>query len=127
MSKEYNKALSNERIIAALMNYGTVTAAAEAMATTPRTIYTRMKEKEFKAMYADAKADLIRQSAQALNKRIAEAAETICGIMKNEDNPPAVRLQAAQAILNQAGKFSDRLQAAEYAIDERNKFSLLDL
>ena len=46
--KSNTKAVSNEEIIAALLQHGTVREAAEAAGTTPRTIYDRMSnDKEY--------------------------------------------------------------------------------
>ena len=42
-----NKAISNEEIIAALLQHGTIKEAATAIGTTPRTIYDRMKQRDF--------------------------------------------------------------------------------
>ena len=47
--------------------------------------------------------------------------------MEDEDNNAAVRLQAAQTIINNAGKFAQRLQTNETGVlsqQESNKFSI---
>ena len=49
MAKTNTKAVSNEEIIAALLQHGTVKDAAAAAGTTPRTIYDRMNDREFRA------------------------------------------------------------------------------
>ena len=124
MSKEYNKTVSDEQIIAALMAGGSVTAAADQLKVSPRTIYNRMRGKDFKLAYMEVKTDIMRNAAADLSSRVSQAVEVICDIMQNEDNPPGVRLQAAQQILNQAGSFSKRLTASEVAIESRVFFDL---
>ena len=62
MAGKKAQGVSNEEIIAALLNSGTVKDAAEKVGLTPRTIYSRMDDREFAAEYAEAKADLIRQA-----------------------------------------------------------------
>ena len=108
------KAISNEEIIAALLQHGTVREAAEAAGTTPRTIYDRMKDREFRADYMEAKNDIIRKAVFSINERLSEAIDTVSDIMNDADTNPAVRLQAAQTILNNAGKFAERLTHDEY-------------
>lgn len=108
-----DKAVSNEEIIAALLGNGTIKAAAAAAGIAPRTIYDRMKDKGFREEYKTARADVVRQAAISLNGKIAAAIDTIAEIMQDQDTNPATRLQAAQTILTHAGKFAERLTAAE--------------
>lgn len=107
------KAISNEEIIAALMEHGTIKAAAAAAGTTPRTIYDRMNDREFRAAYAEAKNDIIRRAVFTINERLSDAIDTVSDIMSDPKNNPAIRLQAAQTIINNAGKFADRLAKDE--------------
>lgn len=124
------KAISNEEIIAALLQHGTIKEAAEAAGTTPRTIYDRMQEREFVAEYETAKNDIIRQAVFSINSKLSEAIDAVAEIMNNTDVNPATRLQAAQTILNNAGKFAERLthderHAREQAIDPLDLNALL--
>ena len=107
------KAISNEEIIAALLQHGTVREAAEAAGTTPRTIYDRMKDREFRADYMEAKNDIIRKAVFSINERLSEAIDAVSDIMNDADTNPAVRLQAAQTIINNAAKFAERLTKDE--------------
>lgn len=114
MAKSNTKAISNEEIIAALLEHGTIKEAAEAAGTAPRTIYDRMNNREFRAQYMEAKNDIIRKAVFTINEKLSAAVETVADIMTNKDNNPAVRLQAAQTILNNASKFAERLTHDEY-------------
>ena len=114
-------AVSNEEIIAALMNSRTLAQAAQAAGISSRALYDRMGDAEFRAEYRTAKAAIMRQAAQALNDRIGGAVDTIAGIMQDADTNPAVRLQAAQIILLQAAKFSERLDAADAQAEETRR------
>ena len=125
MSKRNQTGISDEEIIAALISTGTIKAAAQAAGIGERTIYTRMKSGEFQALYKAAKADTIRAAVNALNARTQAAIDTIAEIMEAQDINPATRLQAAQTILNHAGRFADRLQEAEAKTiqqQEQNEF-----
>jgi hypothetical protein len=121
------KKVSDETIIAALLNNGTLKAAAAAAGVSERTIYDRMNEGEFQALYKAAKADLIRAAVFSLNSKVQAAIDTVTAVMQDENNNAAVRLQAAQTILNNAGKFAQRLQADETSVIaqvDSNHFSI---
>ena len=121
------KKVSDETIIAALLNNGTLKAAAAAAGVSERTIYDRMNNGEFQALDKAAKADLIRAAVFSLNSKVQAAIDTVAAVMQDENNNAAVRLQAAQTILNNAGKFAQRLQADETSVItqvESNTFSL---
>lgn len=104
---------SNEEIVSALLQYGTVKEAAEAVGISPRAIYDRMKDKEFRGCYTEARAEITRQAVQTLNKNLAAAVEAVAEIMTDKNNPAGTRLQAAKMILENAGKFSERLVEEE--------------
>ena len=115
MAKSSNtKAISNEEIIAALLQHGTIKEAAAAAGTTPRTIYDRMNDRDFRAEYMEAKNDIIRKAVFSINEKLSAAIHAVADIMTDTDNNPAIRLQAAQTIINNAGKFADRLTKDEY-------------
>jgi len=114
MAKTNTKAISNEEIIAALLQHGTIKDAAAAAGTTPRTIYDRMNDREFRAEYMEAKNDIIRKAVFTINEKLSAAIDTVAEIMTDKNNNPAIRLQAAQTILNNAGKFAERLTHDEY-------------
>ncbi len=116
--------MSNEEIISALLNSTTIAQAAQAVGLSQRAIYDRMGEAEFKAQYRAAKAEILRGAVVSIRSRLAEAIEITAAIMQDEDNNPAIRLQAAQTILNSAGKFLERLETADRQADEaRGDFS----
>lgn len=121
------QAVSDEQIIAALLANGTQRAAAAAVGVDERTIYNRMNDGEFRALYKSAKADIIRAAVFSLNAQLQTAVDTIASVMTNEENNAAVRLQAAQTILNNAGKFAQRLEVSENIVTNQvdsNKWSI---
>lgn len=112
-AKEKAQAVSDEQLIAALLNSRTLKTAAAAAGISERALYDRMNKGEFQSLYKAAKADLIRAAVFDMNNKLQEAIDTVAEIMTDQDNNPAIRLQAAQTILNNAAKFSQRLQAEE--------------
>lgn len=124
------KAISDEQIIAALLNHGTIKQAAAAAGISERALYDRMNGGDFQALYKAAKADLIRGAVFSLNGKLQEAINTVAGIMADDENNPAIRLQAAQTILNTACKFTQRLQDSENTVSQQidsNRFNFFDL
>lgn len=124
--KKNTKAVSDEEIISALIQHGTIQEAAQAAGISPRTVYDRMDDKEFQAVYRWAKTDLVRTAVFSINEKLSAAVDTVAGIMNNKDVNPAVRLQAAQTILNNAGKFAGRLELDERESRNANKPSMWD-
>lgn len=104
---------TDEQIIAALLQHGTMTEAAQACGISPRTIYDRMNEREFRAQYMEAKTDIVRKAVYSINGKLSAAVDAVAEIMTDKAVNPAVRLQAAQVIINNAGKFAERLTADE--------------
>lgn len=111
--KKNQTAVSDEEIIAALLSSGSISEAAKLTGIAPRTIYDRMGFREFKAAYSAAKADIMRQAVLNMTRKLSEAVEVITGIMTNEENAPGIRLQAAKMIIENAARFSDRMNNAD--------------
>ena len=121
------KAISDEQLIAALLNHGTIKAAASAAGISERALYDRMNTGDFQVLYKAAKAELIRAAVFSINGKLQEAIDTVAEIRANQENNPAIRLQAAQTILNTACKFTQRLAADEQSTitqAESNSFGL---
>lgn len=121
-----NTALSDEQIIAAILTGGTFTEAAKALNVSTRTLYDRMASKDFKALYAGAKTDIIRGAVLKINHKLTEAIDTVSDIMNDKQVNAAVRLQAAQTLISNAAKFSERLQHEELSNVENNIKGLFD-
>ena len=108
-------AVSDEQIIAALLQHGTIKAAAAAAGIAPRTVYDRMNNRKFRAAYMEAKTDIVRGAVFSFSGKLTAAIDTVAEIMADPANPPATRLQAAQVIINNAGRFAERLAKDEWA------------
>ena len=121
------KKIADEEILAALMQYGTIKQAAAATGAGVRTIYDRMHDREFKALYEAARADVLRGAVSSLSGRIEKAVSTIEAIMDDTEAAAAVRLQAAGAILCNVEKFAGRLSDAEAKLRPTKEPTLDDL
>lgn len=107
------KAISDEEIIAALLQSATLKEAAVLAGISPRSLYDRMNKEDFIAAYQRAKAEHLRAALLSLNGKVEEAIATTAEIMRDEKTNPATRLQAAQTILNHAGRISKQLSQEE--------------
>lgn len=117
--REHGTAVSDEQLIAALLNNGTISAAAAAVGLSARAVYDRMRGGDFQALYKAAKVDLVRTAVFNLNRQLQAAIDTVVAVMQDKENNPQTRLQAAQTILNNAGKFTERLQKNEDTVIEQ--------
>ena len=107
------KTISDDEIIAALMLHRTVAEAAAAVGITPRTVYERMREQDFQAEYRDAKSDILRGAVLKMTQALSAAVDAVQEIMESDNTNPAIRLQAAQTVINNAVKLSERLSEEE--------------
>ena len=93
------KAISNEKIIAALLGSRTIKEAAGELGITEKTLHNRMNNYDFRVMYQTAQADILKDSVKTCHESLTEAVNTVREIMQDRDINPAVRLQAAQTII----------------------------
>lgn len=122
----YKRNISNEAIINALIQCGTVREAAESIGCKPRTIYNRMNnDNEFIEEYNAAKKDITRKAVASFNNKISLAIDEIFSIMTDKSVNAAIRLQAAQTILNNAGKFADRLERVDAAMQKDDETPII--
>ena len=115
------KRLTDEAIIAALVQAGSIKEAAKKLHCVPRTLYERMKSPAFKELYAQAKADLIKGATAKLQGYLNGAIDTLAAIMKDEETAKQTRANCAVSILQYGAKFTEttdileRLEAVEAA------------
>jgi hypothetical protein len=120
-------AITDEEIIAALLASTTIAETASKVGLSQRPLYDRMSTKGFKALYIGAKTDIVRGAVFKINSKLTEAIETTAEIMTDKEINPAIRLQAAQTIIANAAKFSERLQFEELSNIENNVKSVWDI
>lgn len=115
------KRLTDEAIIAALIEYGSIKGAAAFLGCTTRTLYERMKKPEFKELYTQAKAEIIRAATAKLQGNLCGAIDTLAAIMNDEETAKQTRVNSAVSILQYGARFTEatdileRLEAIEEA------------
>lgn len=118
--------IPNEMVISALLNESTVSRAAEKCGLSQRQIYERMKQKNFKEEYHQAKRSILESVTNGLQARLTAATETTIEIMQNKENSPQTRLNAANLIFNQCQKLTetidilDRIETLEMQVDNEH-------
>ena len=118
--------LTDEAIIAALVQTGTIKEAAKRLHCVPRTIYERMKSPEFKDKYNQAKAELVKAATAKLQGLLAGAIDTLVEIKNDKEAAKQTRANCAVAILQYGAKFTEstdiieRLEAVEAAHGMQN-------
>jgi hypothetical protein len=117
------KRLTDEAIIAALIAEGSIKGAAASLECSTRTLYERMKKPEFKELYAQAKADILKAATAKLQGSLCAAVETLKEIMNDKEAAKQTRVNSAVSILQYTARFTEttdileRLEAIEEAND----------
>ena len=109
------KATSDEEIIAAILQAGTVKEAASILQMPPRTLYERMRSKDFRIAYQQAKTDILRQAVKNINAKLTDAITAVSDIASNTEINAQTRLQAAQTIISYSIKFAELVRDGECA------------
>lgn len=123
------RTVSDEEIVSALLACSTVSEAAKKCGLATRTLYDRMKYKSFQLLYNGAKADVLRKAVFLITGKLTEAVEVVTEILSDTSVNPAIRLQAAQTIINSSVKLTDKLQTDEQwnrNENSPNKFDFID-
>lgn len=99
--------LADEEIIAALIECGTIKAAAASLDCTARTLYERMKKEEFRELYAQAKAEIIKGATAKLQGNLSGAIDTLAEIMNDKEAAKQTRANCAVSILQYGARFTE--------------------
>jgi len=115
---------TGERLVAALLSYPTIEAAAKSAGVSATTAWRWMKMPEFQAAYREARREAMRQTTARLQEAAAESVDALREIQRSGESESA-RVSAARTILEQSIKAVDledvqaRLEALEKAVAER--------
>ena len=100
--------VSDEKIIAALMATATNAEAAKSAGLSLTQLYNRMRHPDFKEKLAEARTRLMDGATAALQARMGEAVDAMTAIMHDPDAPAQTRLNAAEAVLRNSLKLTER-------------------
>lgn len=98
-------AISNEKIMSALIATGSVRAAAKAACVSETTIRTRLNDPNFRAEYEKAKSEILTEACDALAARLTLAVDVLCEVLDSDATPATVKVSAADSILRQGLRY----------------------
>ena len=105
--------LTDEEIVSALIECGTIKAAAESLNVQVKTLYSRMKQDRFKELYSRAKSDLLKAATAKMQSNLVDACEVISEIMKDAGTSQQIRLNAADCIIRNTLKMLEQADILE--------------
>jgi phage terminase small subunit len=112
--------------VQALLTSRTQAEAAEAIGARRRTLQRWLKQPAFAAALQEAQQQQLEQASRALQDALAEAVGSLTALM-SEDNTPAVRLRAAEAVLRQALAFADAIDMAQRLANIEERLNNADI
>ena len=98
-------AISNEKIMSALIATGSVRAAAKAACISETTIRARLNDPDFRAEYEKAKSEILNEACDALAARLTLAVDVLCDVLDSDATPATVKVSAADSILRQGLRY----------------------
>lgn len=101
------------KVLACLLASPTVEAAATAAGVSRQTVYDYLAQKDFARAYMDAITQAVESATAYLQASTAAAASVLVKIMQDETATVTARINAAVAVLNQAGKGVDLLKKSK--------------
>lgn len=102
------KNVTNEQLVAALLNTDTIRKAAEVVGLTERAIYARMKQPEFQEIYNQARSDLLNAATARLQSYTSKAITTLVAVMDDDNAAAQVKINAAVNILLYCLRFTEK-------------------
>lgn len=97
--------INDEQVITALLNCGSLRKAAESLGTTANTLSNRLKKEDFRKRYEAAKSELLNEAVETMKSQLTGAVDTLTEVMNNKENPPTVRVSAADSLLRHSVRY----------------------
>ncbi len=99
--------LTDEEIVAALIQEGSKKAAAASLGVTVRTLYERTKKADFRQLYTEAKADIVKDATAKIQGHLSGAIDTLIEIMNDSEAPKQTRANCAVSVLQYGVKLTE--------------------
>ena len=117
--------LTDAAIVAAIMETGSVTKAAEKLGVSRRTISGRLQTPECKRLLNEASMSGIQEASNLLCSRLRDSVAVVYNMMGDEDMPPHIRLNAAQTMLQYSLRLAEfaNLEQRITALEQREDMS----
>ena len=117
---------SDEAIISALCNAGSVKAASRECGISPVTIYRRLQDDAFRQKLDAVRDDAMKEASARLSGRLTAAVDALAEIMSDKDTAQQTRANCAAQILSYGLRFTEtcdilrRLEALEQQKEVEN-------
>jgi hypothetical protein len=96
------------KVLAALISHGDVASAARASGVSERSIYRWLREDaDFQAELRVAEAEMLATAVRRLTSLAGDALTILAMLMIDQTSPPAIKIRAALAILDQLLRFRE--------------------
>ncbi len=101
------KQVTDEKLVELLIIHGGVKGAAVACGLTQRAIYARLKKPSFRAEYDERRQQTLDDATLQLADSVGDAVTLLRRTVKDGESPAALRLQAAEALLRHALRYTE--------------------
>ena len=113
--------ISDEKVLAALLENGSIRKAAAALGCSAGCVRDRLKDEQFKKQYEDAKAAALNEATDNLSIKLTTAVDVLAKVMTDSETAATVRVSAADSVLRHGLRYVEmfdvlkRLEALEAA------------
>lgn len=114
---------TKERALAALLTCANKAGAAKVAGISPRTLRTYLQDPEFRERYRQAFKDVLDDSTRTAQRMMEPALYTLREIMRDQDQPGGVRVQASKTIIDSALKLTDQVDVLDRVADIEERLS----
>jgi len=112
---------AKQKALSALLDSSTLTEAAKKAGINRKTLYNYIHtDIDFARAYEEAQAQIVIAQLEDMSEARQQAREVITGIMRDEQQPAAIRLKAAQSVFNIAEAQQKRAEAITADSLQRN-------
>ena len=112
---------AKQKALNALLDSNTLTEAAKKAGINRKTLYNYIHtDIDFARAYEEAQAQIVIAQLEDMSEARNQAREVITGIMRDEQQPAAIRLKAAQSVFNIAEAQQKRAEAITADSLQRN-------
>lgn len=100
--------ISDEKVLAALLENGSIRKAAAALGCSAGCVRDRLRDEQFKNRFEEAKAAALNEATDCMKIRVSSAVDTLSAVMEDTDNPATVRTSAADSLLRHTLRYIEQ-------------------
>ena len=119
------KKVNDAKLLEALLINGGVSGAAETLNISRNAIYKRLQNPQFRALFDTAQGAVLSAAATAMAGALEDAVGALVDVLRSKETTPAVRVQAAGALLSHCGRYVESASVLRRldALEETQKFN----